>query len=61
LWEQFHNQICDDFRHQLQVQQGLEDPSEHEVHDYIYFIINQNLRNDYNTSLHNRRGMPQFV
>jgi len=25
------------------------------------FFINENLRNGYNTSLHNRKGMPQFV
>jgi hypothetical protein len=39
----------------------LEDPNEHEVYDYKLFFINENLRNDYNTSLNNIGGMPQSV
>lgn len=61
MWEQFPHQICNAFKHQLQVQQGLEDPSEHEVYYYKLFFIYENLRNDYNASLHNKRGMSQFV
>jgi hypothetical protein len=39
----------------------LEDPNEHEVYDYGLFLINEILRNDYNTSLNNIGSMPQFV
>jgi hypothetical protein len=39
----------------------LEDPSKHEIYDYGLFLINENLINDYNTSLDNIGSMPQFV
>lgn len=39
----------------------MEDPSEHEIYDYGLFFINENLRNDYNTSLHNIGSMPHSV
>ncbi len=37
----------------------MEDQSEHEAYDYGLLIINEILRNDYNTSLNNIGGMPQ--
>jgi len=57
LWQQFWHQMCDDFRHQLQMQQQLEDPSE----DYGLFLIDEILRNEYNKFLANILGMPQSI
>jgi len=61
LWEQFPHHLCDNLKHQLQVQHHLDNPSEHEVYNYGLFIIDEILKEHYNTSLCNIPSMPQSI
>ncbi len=45
----------------MRVQHHLDDPSEHEVYNYELFIIDENLKDHYNTSLCNILCMPQSI
>jgi hypothetical protein len=45
----------------LQVQHHSDNPSEHEVYNYELFIIDEILKEHYNTSLCNILGIPQSI
>ncbi len=61
LWEQFHHHLCSDLKHRLQVPHDLENLSEHDVHDYGLFSIDETLKDHYNISLCDILGLPQSI
>ncbi|CAG8768774.1 10073_t:CDS:2 [Cetraspora pellucida] len=57
LWLNFHTNICDDLCHQLRHEHAIEEPTENQIYDYGFFLINEILR-DSNHSLARCPSMP---